>query len=309
MKRRGFLKTSAGAGIAAGAALTLGGYENLLANQASASSAARYDMVALMGGSPDAMFDLGIQELGGMGNFVQKGQKVLIKPNMGWDVVPEMAANTNPLLIRRIVEHCIRAGAKEVYVVDHTMDNWVNCYKNSGIERAARSAGAKVIPGNSESYYHEIEIPGGVMLKSAKVHGILLETDVFINVPVLKDHNSVRMTCCLKNMMGLVWNRGFWHSNNLNQCIADYALYEKKPALNIVDCYNVMVKHGPQGVSKEDIVAMKSQIISTDWVAADSAGAKMLGVAVEKVEYISLAHKMGLGNMNLDSLNIKRIKM
>jgi uncharacterized protein (DUF362 family) len=117
------------------------------------------------------------------------------------------------------------------------------------------------------------------------------------------------MTCCLKNSMGLVWDRGYWHSNNLNQCIADYALYEKKPALNIIDCYNVMVKHGPQGVSKEDIVQMKSQIITTDWVAGDAAAAKMLGVEAEKIEYIPIAHKMGLGNMNLETLNIKRIKM
>jgi len=70
-----------------------------------------------------------------------------------------------------------------------------------------------------------------------------------------------------------------------------------------------MVKHGPQGVSKEDVVAMKSQILTSDWVAADAAGAKMLGVPVEMIEYVPIAHKMGLGNMNLDSLNIKRIKM
>lgn len=309
MKRRAFLKTSAGAGLAAGAAFTVGGYGKLWASASPSSSIARYDMVAVMGGNPDAMFDLGIQEFGGMGAFVQKGQKVLIKPNMGWDVIPELAANTNPLLVKRIVEHCLKAGAREVYVFDHTMDNWVNCYKNSGIERAAKSAGAKVVPGNSESYYHEIEIPGGVKLTNTKVHQLLLETDVFINVPVLKDHNSVRMSGCLKNTMGLVWNRGFFHSNDLNQCIADYALYEKKPALNVLDCYNVMVKHGPQGVSREDLVLMKSQILTPDWVAGDTAGAKMLGVPVEKIEYISIAHKMGLGNMNLDSLNIKRIKM
>lgn len=309
MKRRAFLKASAGAGMAAGAAFTLGGFDDLWKPASSASSVARYDMVALMGGTPDAMFDLGIQELGGMGTFVQKGQKVLIKPNMGWDVIPELAANTNPFLIKRIVEHCLKAGAKAVYVFDHTMDNWMNCYKNSGIERAAKSAGAKVVPGNSESYYHNIEIPGGINLKSAKVHELLLETDVFINVPVLKDHNSVGITCCLKNTMGLVWNRGFWHSNNLNQCIADYALYEKKPALNVVDCYNVIVKHGPRGVSKEDVVTMKSQILTSDWVAGDTAGAKMLGVPVEKIEYIPIAHRLGLGNINLDSLNIKRIKM
>ena len=309
MKRRTFLKKSAGAGLVAGAAIRIGGMGKLLGPSMTSAMSDKYDMVAVMGGKPDAMFDLAIQELGGMGMFVQKGQKVLIKPNMGWDVIPELAANTNPLLVRRIAEHCFKAGAKEVYVFDHTMDNWMNCYRNSGIERAAKSAGAKVVPANSESYYHEIEIPGGVKLKSARVHELLLDTDVLINVPVLKDHNSVRMTCCLKNSMGLVWDRGYWHANDLNQCIADYALYEKKPALNVVDCFNVMVKHGPQGVSKEDIVNMKSQIISTDWVAADTAAAKMLGKPVELVEYISIAHKMGLGNMNLESLNIKKIKM
>jgi uncharacterized protein (DUF362 family) len=306
MKRRDFFTTSIGSGLAAGAALKFGGYDKLWAKPAMAPS---YDIVAVMGGNPDAMFDLGIQELGGMGAFVKKGQKVLIKPNIGWDVIPELAANTNPLLVKRIIEHCFKAGAKEVYVFDHTCDNWTNCYSNSGIEKNARSAGAKVVPGNSESYYQEVQIPGGIKLQKAKVHQLLLETDVFINVPVLKDHSSTKMTCCLKNSMGLVWDRGYWHSNDLNQCVADYARFERKPALNIIDCYNVMVKHGPQGVSKEDLVLMKSQIITTDWVAGDAAAAKMLGVEVAKVEYIPIAHKMGLGNMNLESLNIKKIKM
>lgn len=306
MKRRDFFKTSVSASLAAGAAINMGGYEKLWTNS---SVAAKYDMVAVMGGSPDAMFDLGIQEFGGIESFVRKGQKVLIKPNIAWDVIPELGGNTNPLLVKRIIEHCFKAGAKEVYVFDHTCDNWVNTYKNSGIEKIAKAAGAKVVPANSESYFQQVEIPGGVMLKSAKVHELLLETDVFINVPILKDHNSTRMTCCLKNTMGIVWDRGFWHKNNLNQCIADFALFEKKPVLNVIDCYNVMVKNGPQGVSKEDIVQMKSQILTTDWVAGDAAAAKMLGIEPEKIEYIPIAHKMGLGNMNLDSLNIKRIKM
>jgi uncharacterized protein (DUF362 family) len=305
MKRREFLKKSAGASLAAGA-FSVGRYGNLWG---SPPASAKYDMVAIMGGNPDAMFDLGIQELGGMGLFVSKGQKVLVKPNIGWDVIPELAANTNPSLVKRIVEHCFKAGAKEVYVMDHSIDNWVNCYKNSGIEKAAKSAGAKVVPAHSENYYQEVDIPGGLKLKKARVHELLLETDVFINVPILKNHNSTRMTCGLKNMMGVVWDRGFWHANDLNQCIADYALYQKKPALNIIDCFNVMVKNGPQGVSKQDVVQMKSQIITTDWVAGDTAASKMLGVETGKIEYIGMAHKLGLGNMNIDSLNIKRIKM
>jgi uncharacterized protein (DUF362 family) len=117
------------------------------------------------------------------------------------------------------------------------------------------------------------------------------------------------MTCSLKNAMGLVWNRGYWHANNLHQCIADFALFEKKPALNIIDCYNVLVKHGPMGVSKEDVVQMKSLIITTDWVAGDAAAAKMLGIEPEKIDYLLIASKMGIGNIKLDTLNIKRIKM
>jgi len=307
MKRREFFKKSVGAGVAAGAALSLGGYQNLWAE--SPAAGARYDMVAVMGGLPEAMFDLGIQELGGMGAFVAKGQKVLVKPNIGWDVIPELAGNTNPNLVKRIIEHCFKAGAKEVYVFDHTCDNWVNTYKNSGIERAAKAAGAKVVPANSENYYQTVKIPGGVKLKTAKVHELLLSSDVIINVPILKDHNSTRMTACLKNNMGVVWDRGFWHSNNLNQCIADFGLFEKKPSLNVIDCYNVMVKNGPQGVSMKDVVQMKSQILTTDWVAGDTAAAKMLNIDPERIEYIPIAHKMGLGNMKIDSLSIKRIKM
>ncbi|NMC39365.1 MAG: DUF362 domain-containing protein [Bacteroidales bacterium] len=306
MKRRSFFKTSFGAGIVTGAAISLGRYDRLLS---STGSGAKYDMVAVMGGSPDAMFDIGIQELGGIGNFVAKGQRVLVKPNIGWDVTPDLAANTNPLLVKRIIEHCLKAGAKVVYVLDHSIDNWINTYRNSGIEKAARAAGAKVVPANSEKYYQEIKIPTGVKLKDAKVHELLLETDVFINVPVLKDHNSTRMTCALKNAMGIVWNRGYWHANNLHQCIADYALFEKKPTLNVIDCYNVLVKHGPQGVSKEDVVQMKSQIITTDWVAGDAAAARMLGITPEKIEYLMIAYKMGIGTIKLESLNIKRIKM
>jgi uncharacterized protein (DUF362 family) len=306
MRRREFLKNSVGAGLAAGAALSFGGYNKLWASR---NVAAPYDMVALMGSSPETMFDLGIQELGGMGAFVSKGQKVLVKPNIGWDRTPEYAANTNPALVKRIIEHCFKAGAKEVYVFDHTCDNWVNCYKNSGIEKVARSAGAKVVPAHNESYFQEINVPGGKILKNAKVHQLLLETDVFINVPVLKNHDSTRMTCCMKAMMGVVWDRGFWHSNNLHQCIADYASYSKKPALNVIDCYNVMTKHGPQGVSKEDVANLQSQIITTDWVAGDAAAAKMLGYDPSSIDYIPIAYKMGLGNMNLETLNIKRIKL
>lgn len=308
MKRRNFLRSSVGAGLAAGALLSFGRYEKVLAGKP-LPAGANYDLVAVMGGEPAAMFDMGIQALGGMGTFVGKGQKVLVKPNIGWDVVPEKGGNTNPALIRRIIEHCFRAGAKEVYVFDNTCDNWIKCYKNSGIEKAVKDAGAKIVPGNSESYYQEVSIPNGKKLTRTKVHELVLSSDVFINVPVLKHHSSARMTGALKNMMGVVWDRGYWHSNNLNQCIADYALYPKKPSLNVMDAYNVMMRNGPRGVSKEDLSNMKTLMISTDWVAIDAAGAKLMGKEPSSIEHIALAAGMGIGKMDLSAMNIHRMKM
>ena len=306
MRRREFFIKSVGAGVAAGAAFSMGGYNKLWGAPAPADA---YDMVAVLGGEPDAMFDKGISALGGITNFVKKGQTVVIKPNIGWDRAPEMAANTNPLLIKRIVEHCVKAGADKVYVFDHTCHNWVKSYKNSGIEKAAKDAGAKIVPADTENYYHEVTIPGATILKTAKVHELILESDVFINVPVLKHHSSTKMTATMKNLMGNVWDRGFWHSNNLHQCIADFATFEKKPTLNIIDCYRVMMRNGPQGVSVSDSANMKAQIISTDMLAADTAAASMMKMSPEQIDYISLASKKGIGRMDIENLNIHKITM
>lgn len=308
MKRRKFLRNSLGAGVAAGALMSLGSFEKAFAGK-HLPPAANYDLIAVMGGEPAAMFDMGIQALGGMGAFITKGQKVLVKPNIGWDVAPEKGANTNPALVRRVIEHCLRAGAREVYVFDNTCDNWVKCYKNSGIEEAAKDAGAKMVPGNSESYYQEVTIPNGKKLTKTKVHELVLESDVFINVPILKHHSSARLTGALKNMMGVVWDRGYWHGNGLNQCIADYALFSNKPSLHIMDAYNVMMRNGPRGVSVADLSNMKSLMISTDWVAIDAAGAKMMGMEPSSVEHIALAAGMGIGKIDLSALNIHRMKM
>ncbi|NUN08163.1 MAG: DUF362 domain-containing protein [Ignavibacteriaceae bacterium] len=267
-----------------------------------------FDLVAVRGGEATAMFDEGIKSLGGISSFVKRGQRVVVKPNIGWDVVPERAANTNPALVGRIIQHCINAGAKEVVVFDNTCDNWIRCYKNSGIEKAVKESGGKIAPGNTESYYQSVSVPGGKRLTSAKVHELILESDVFINVPVLKNHGSAKLTICMKNLMGIVWDRGYWHRNNLHQCIADFSAF-RKPDLNIVDAYNVMKQNGPRGVDEEDVILMKAMIISTDMVAADTAAAKLLDFEPKDVSYIKIAGETGIGRTDLQNLKINRIKI
>src|SRR6056297_2627299 len=115
MKRRDFLLKSLKAGIFTGAAMHIG-YGRILGNTVNTSLP--YDLVAVKDGEPTLMFDKAIEAMGGMSKFVKKGQSVVVKPNIGWDVIPERGANTNPLLVKRIIEHCFTAGARVVYVFD-----------------------------------------------------------------------------------------------------------------------------------------------------------------------------------------------
>jgi uncharacterized protein (DUF362 family) len=304
MDRREFMKWGIGAGVLAGTSIVTG-YEKLFASTANAPSEP-YQLVAIKGGEPDVMFQKGIEAFGGIRAFVKKGQKVVVKPNIGWDVSPERGGNTNPKLVAEIVKQCLNAGAKEVYVFDHTCDNWQQCYKNSGIEAAVKNAGGKMAPAHTENYYHDVNLPNGKNLKTAKEHELILESDVFINVPVLKNHGSTRVTISMKNMMGNVWDRRFWHGNDVHQCIADFAAY-RKPTLNVIDAYYVMKQNGPRGVSTSDVVMMKSQIISTDIVAADTAATKLFGDNPADVRHIQIAADKKVGRMDIENLNIKRI--
>jgi uncharacterized protein (DUF362 family) len=309
MDRRDFFKRSILTSVAAGAAMTFGDFRKIFAGKVPPPGPpAPYDLVAVKGGEPVQMFDKAIESYGGMKNFVKPNQTVVVKPNIGWDTSPERAANTNPDLVKRIVEQCYSAGAKKVYVFDNTCDNWNKCYENSGIQKAVKDAGGQIVPGNSESNYQQVTLKNGKKLKEAKVHELILSSDVFINVPVLKSHGSSVITASMKNHMGIVWDRRYWHKNDLNQCIADFAAY-RKPDLNVVDAYRVMTKRGPRGVSEEDVVLMKSLILSKDIVAADAAAAKLFGSEPSDIAYIKMAGEARVGTLDLTKLSINRIKM
>jgi uncharacterized protein (DUF362 family) len=309
MDRRDFLRKSFVYGAAAGLGTsTLGTFTPALAGLRPHITRGNFDLVAVRGSNLVAMFDRAMQEMGGMSQWVKPGQTVVVKPNIGWDVIPDRAANTNPDLVAAVVRHCLQAGASRVTVFDHTCDNWQLSYENSGIEKAARDAGARVVPGNFERNYRDVSIPGAVRLTEAKVHEQIMDNDVFINVPVLKHHSSTRLTIAMKNLMGIVWDRRFWHRNDLNQCIADFCLY-RKPDLNIVDAMLVMTRNGPRGTSSADLVRKNSLLVSSDIVAIDVASALIFGEEPAKVGHLAIAEEMNIGSLDLSKLNIQRVYM
>ncbi len=301
--RRDFLKTTLAAGAAAAALPSL----NLIAADAPSTGGAP-DLITVKGEDRVAMLDRALQAFGGLDAFVKKGQKVVIKPNIGWDRPPELCANTHPDIVSRLVKLSLDAGAAEVSVFDHTCHPWEKAYKNSGIAAAAKAAGARVLPGNDESYYREVEIPNGVSLKSVKIHTAILDSDVFINVPVLKHHGGATMTACIKNLMGIIWDRRFYHRNNLHQCIADI-LSVRKPDLNILDAFSPMKRNGPIGNSVADLdTTVKQLLISADIVAIDAAASRLLGHK-DDIEHVRIAAAAGYGNNNLGKLKIERVKL
>ena len=262
-------------------------------------------LVAVRAGSRTAMLDKALEARGGIGAFVKTGQTVCLKPNIGWDAPPERGANTHPELVGHLTRLCLAAGAKSVSVFDNTCDQWQRTYENSGIEKAARDAGAHIVNGKDQSLYREVAIPGGVNLKTALVHELVLDSDVFLNVPVLKHHSGSGMTAAMKNLMGVVWDRGYFHQNNLHQTIADI-LSLRKPTLNILDAYHPMVRNGPRGKTTGDLVEMRTLLASTDAVALDAAAAKLLGREPATVAYIKIAGEMKLGTMDLEKVEIRR---
>ena len=183
MDRRNFLRAVALTGAALTTAKETDAMSVLTQSFETANVANKYDLVAVMGGEPEAMFRKAIAEMGGMSNFIGKGDKVCVKPNIGWDQPVEMGANTNPKLVEEIIKQCFDAGASEVTVFDHSCDDWRKSYTNSGIEAAARKAGAKVVPTHQESYYKTVSLPKGRSLKTAKIHQAIVDSDKWINVP------------------------------------------------------------------------------------------------------------------------------
>ena len=269
---------------------------------ASSSSPA---MVVVNGADPDELIDRGLQAMGGIGRFVKSGQSVVIKPNFSVPRTPDQAATTNPMMVAALVKRCQAAGAKSVKVIDYPFTNAQMCLENTGIRRAVESAGGKVYAINKLSTeFYTASNAGGSVLQQLQYSRDVLEADVFISFPILKHHNGTGLTMGLKNMMGLVWDRGFFHRTDLHQTIAELAAF-KRPNLVIMDAVRGITTHGPMGPGT--IREYNQLIFSVDPVAADAYGAELFGMKAADVPHIGIAAGLGVGTVNWKSLNPVRV--
>lgn len=256
------------------------------------AGAAAPELALVRRGAPGALTQRAIAALGGMERFVTRGATVVIKPNIGWDRPPELGANTHPEVVATLTTLALEAGAKRVRVMDHTCNDARRCYARSGIEAAARAAGADVIH-LPEGRGTEMKI-GGARLTTWPVHREVIEADVLINVPVAKHHGLCRTSLGMKNWLGAIDGR----RNQLHQDIpgasVDLAAFFK-PSLTVLDATRLLVRSGPQGGSPEDVETPRLLMAGVDPVAIEAFGASLLGLTAADLPQIGQAVERGLG--------------
>ena len=243
-----------------------------------------------------------IDALGGMKRSVKVGDIVLVKPNIGWDRRPEFAATTHPLVVKAIVEECLKAGAKRVKVFDNPCNEPRRSYENSGIPAALKGMDNVEMKQMEEERYKKVKL-NGVALKEWEIYGEALSANVIINVPIAKHHSLTRLTLASKNIMGILGgNRGYIH-RDIEDALADVNSVVKSQ-LTIIDATRILTNHGPSGGSLGDVKVLNKVIASTDMVAADAYATGLFGLRPTDISITVTAYKRGLGEIDLGKVRV-----
>jgi uncharacterized protein (DUF362 family) len=264
-----------------------------------------YDLVLAQGEDPYRMTAQAIEAMGGMGQFVKRGDTVVIKPNMSWDRAPEYAANTNPLVVAALVELCFQAGARRVNVFDRTCNAEQRCYQNSGVKDAALSKGARVYFVDTWNFV-EARFKYTSSMEGWPIFRDAIKCDTFINVPVLKHHSLTNLTLSMKNLMGVCCgDRAFIH-DDIGRKLVDLTDFIS-PDLTVIDAYRVLTEGGPSGGGLQHVVAMKQLLVATDPTLADTYACHAAGVNPQSVPYLAEALKRGFGNADIEQATIFKL--
>jgi len=299
MDRRRFIKLAA----LTGAGLSLP--QGLQHIAAAAEPLTRPDLVVVHGASPEKLVKAALDAMGGIKNFISRGDIVVIKPNIGWDRTPEQAGNTNPEVVAAVVRLCFEAGAKKVKVFDRPVNDPRRCYVQSGIASAASALGAETDYVDDRKF-KDMAINGQV-LKSWPLYTDIFEADKVINIPIAKHHGLAKLTMSMKNWMGVMGGSRRQIHQRLDESLVDLST-KIKPTLTILDAVRILTANGPQGGDLADVKKLDTIIAGVDQVAIDSYGATLFGMKGSDLGYVTLGHKLGLGQMDLTKMKIKKIE-
>jgi uncharacterized protein (DUF362 family) len=297
MDRRDALKYMAAGSVIASAPL---GFTQALA--------ATPDLAVFTGDDPAANVRAAVKAMGGIQRFVSKGDKVVIKPNMGFGNPPIRTSTTEPLVVRTLTEMALSAGAKRVLIFDNPCHKADIVLDITGIKSAVSDLDDTfVYMVQKKDLFSEVEIPKGKVLKKQEVARDLLEADTIIAVPVAKSHGGAKVSFGMKGWMGVVRDRRYWHVwVDLHQAIADFATI-MRPKLTVIDATRALLTGGPGGPGK--VAQLKTIVAGIDPVAVDAYGVTLAEWGGKKLKPSDIPHivkaaELGVGSMDLSKLNV-----
>jgi len=247
-----------------------------------------------------------LKSLGGIGRFIKKDDRVLVKVNAAFATPPMLGATTHPDLLSEIIHLCFAAGAASVVVTDNPLNDPFGCFKLTGIKEAAERAGAKVMLPNKE-YFRPTTLATGSLIRNwpflyTPFEGV---TKLIGTAPV-KSHYRSGASMIMKNWYGLLGGRRNIFHQQINDIIKELAMLVQ-PTLVILDGTTTMLHNGPTGGSLSDLKQTNTMIVGTDQVAADAFGATLLGKTADQLPYIRKAAVAGAGTANYQLLNPKEV--
>ena len=250
----------------------------------------------------DAVVSL-LKPLGGIEAFVARGEKVLLKPNMLSAKPPEAVVTTHPALVRVVAELAREAGGEVMIGDSPGLGSFKSVAERSGIKQAAEESGARLAP-----FDDVLEVQGAGTFKRIVIARAYWEADKIINLPKLKTHEMMTMTCAVKNLFGAVVGTGkaAWHlkagtSRELFARLLLEIFLLKKPALNIVDAVVAMEGNGP---GSGDTVHVGALLAGINPVAVDKVAARLAGIPVELLPVEREAEEMKLPGTRWDDIEM-----
>ncbi len=244
--------------------------------------------------------------LGGMGAFVQPGQRVLLKPNLVRAMSPDRAVTTHPAVVAAVARLVREAGGHPI-IADSPGGPYSAAilrltYRKTGMDQAA-AWGEAELNYNAEST--QVSYAEGLTLRRLDIIQALLDADVVINLPKLKTHNLTTLTVAVKNLFGLVpgsvkigYHAKLQENWRFCEGLIDLLTYVK-PALHIVDAVVGMEGNGPSGGDPRPIGAL---LAGADALAVDVAAAALVDIPPLDVPTTRAAAQRGLTTGRLEDI-------
>ena len=229
-----------------------------------------------------------------------RGKTVLLKPNLvGID--PLGTPNTHPAVIAAARETFLRLGAAVVLIGDGpaTERDTQAVLESMGLREFAGPLTGLFVDLNLDDVERVLLKTRASRLKELYLPKTVRGVDFLVSLPKMKTHHWAGVTLSLKNMFGVVpggcygWPKNILHWAGIDRAILDINA-AVRPDFAIVDGIIGMEGNGPlQGTPK----ACGVLVLGDDPVAVDSTCARVMGLAPERIKYLSRAATL-LGHMN-----------